>query len=196
VLLVHIKAVLLVHKKAYFNGDKLKVDGVLYGVDDIPNLPSHLNPEKACTKRSDDVVLFFGKHSPLSNFHECSLTLDGFKYTGVEQRYQQKKAEWAKNDNLAQQILSATYPARQKYLGDKAKMDDATWKTTGLIEMFNAVKAKFVQNEQLKEYLLATDRLPLGEHLLTVSGVLVLSFKIPNHLMLEHGLVTIILVRS
>ena len=150
-------------KKASFNGDKLKVDGHSYGVDDIPNLPSHLNPEKACTKRTNDVMVFFGKHSPLSNFHECSLTLDGAQYTGVEQRYQQKKAEWAKNDKLAQQIISAKYPAKQKYLGDKVKVDDETWKTTGLIEMFNAVKAKFVQNDKLKQYLLATGSLSLRE---------------------------------
>ncbi|KAK2141558.1 hypothetical protein LSH36_1080g00015 [Paralvinella palmiformis] len=145
------------------NGDKLKVDVNSCGVDDIPNLPSHLNPEKACTKRTNDVMVFFGKHSPLSNFLECSLTLDGAQYTGVEQRYQQKKAEWAKNDKLAQQIISATYPAKQKYLGDKVKVDDETWKTIGLIEMFNAVKAKFVQNDKLKKYLLATGSLSLGE---------------------------------
>ena len=64
---------------------------------------------------------------------------------------------------MAQQILSATYPARQKYLGDKLKLDDTTLQTTGLIEMYNAVKAKFVQNANLKEYLLATGRLTLGE---------------------------------
>ncbi|KAK2147900.1 hypothetical protein LSH36_530g03016 [Paralvinella palmiformis] len=130
-------------KNAPFNGDKLKVDGHSYGVDDIPNLPSHLNPEKACTKRTNYVIIFFGKHSPLSNFHECSLTHDGAQYTGVEQRYQQKKAERARNDKLAQQIISTTFPARQKYLGDKVKVDDETWKTTGLIEMYNAVKAKY-----------------------------------------------------
>jgi len=71
-------------KKASFNGDKLKVDGRSYGVDDILNLPSHLNP-------------------------------------------------------------------------------DETWKTTGLVEMYNSVKAKFVQNDKLKEYLLATGCLSLGE---------------------------------
>ena len=108
-------------------------------------------------------MLFFDKHSPLSNFQECSLTIDGFQYTGVEQRYQQKKAEWAKNDKLAQQIISAIYPTRQKYLGDKVKVDDETWKTTRLIEMYNAVKAKFVQNDKLKEYLLATSSLSLEE---------------------------------
>ncbi|KAK2146727.1 hypothetical protein LSH36_587g00000 [Paralvinella palmiformis] len=93
-------------KKASFNGDKLKVDGHSYGVDDIPNLPSHLNPETACTKRTNDVM---------------------------------------------------------KYIGDKVKADDETWKTTRLIEMHNAVKAKFVQNDKLKEYLLATGSLSLGE---------------------------------
>ncbi|KAK2139571.1 hypothetical protein LSH36_1715g00000 [Paralvinella palmiformis] len=118
-------------KNASFNGDKLKVDGHSYGMDDIPNLPSHLNQEKACTKRTNYVIIFFGKHSPLSNLHECSLTLDGAQYTGVEQRYQQKKAEWARNDKLAQQIISTTFPARQKYLGDKVKVDDEAWKTTG-----------------------------------------------------------------
>jgi len=108
-------------------------------------------------------MVFFGKHSPFSNFRECSLILDGAQYTGVEQMYQQKKAEWAKNDKLAQHIISATYPAKQKYLGDKVKVDDETWKTTGLIEMFNAVKDKFIQHDKLKEYLLATGSLLLRE---------------------------------
>jgi len=97
-------------------------------------------------------MLFFDKNSPLSNFQECSLTIDGFQYTGVEQKYQQKKAEWAKHDKLAPQIISV-----------KVKVDDETWKTSGLIEMYNAVKTKFVQNDKLKEYLLATGSLSLGE---------------------------------
>ena len=144
-------------KKASFNGDKLKVDGHSYGVYDIPNLPSHLNPEKACTKSTNGVMLFLGKHSPLPNFHEYSLTIDGFQYTGVEQRYQQKKAECSKKEKLEQQFISPTYPVRQKYLGNKVKVDDETWKTAGLVEMCNAVKAKFVQNDKLKEYLLAIE---------------------------------------
>jgi len=68
-----------------------------------------------------------------------------------------------KNDKLAQQIISATFPAKQKYLGDKVKVDEETWKKTRLIEMYNAGKAKYVQNDKLKEYLLATGSLSLGE---------------------------------
>ncbi len=91
------------------------------------------------------------------------MTIDGHTYTSAEQYYQQKKAEENQNDSLAQQILSTNDPARQKFLGNKTKLDDQVWRATGLVEMYRAFKAKFDQNPHLKAYLLATNNLPLGE---------------------------------
>ena len=77
-------------QKAMFIGDKLKVDDKIYEVGDINHLPPHLEPTNVCTQKTD-MVLFFGKHSPLSNMHMCSITLDGQDNSSVEQYYQQQK---------------------------------------------------------------------------------------------------------
>ena len=65
--------------------DKLKVDGKIYEVGDINHLPPHLEPINACTHKTDNMVLFFGKHSPLSNMHMCSIALNGQDYSSVQQ---------------------------------------------------------------------------------------------------------------
>ena len=77
--------------KAMFIGDKLKVDGKIYEVGDINHIPPHLEPINTCTQKTDNMVLFFGKDSPLSNMHMCSITLNGQNYSSVEQYYQQKR---------------------------------------------------------------------------------------------------------
>ena len=46
--------------------------------------------------------------------------------------------------------------------------------------MYNAVKAKFEQNENPKGYLLATVSLTLGEASTNLSGVLVLNLETHN----------------
>ncbi len=48
--------------------------------------------------------------------------------------------------------------AKQTFLADKAKVTDE-WKQT--VEMFKADKAKFEQNGELREFLLATENLLL-----------------------------------
>ncbi len=84
-------------KKTIFIGDKLKVNGKLYGVNDVNNLPADLNPQKTCTKSSNNMILFFWKHSFLSNFYTCDISIDNQKYTQSEQYNQQKKGQKREN---------------------------------------------------------------------------------------------------
>ena len=63
--------------RATFVGNKAKIDGKIYGVDDIDNLPSDLDPMHSCTVEDDNMLAFFGRHSPLSNFNKCDIVVEG-----------------------------------------------------------------------------------------------------------------------
>ncbi len=80
-----------------------------------------------------------------------------------KQYYQQKRAEEGKQDRLAQQILATSDPAKQKFLGNKTKVEINKWKPRAMSEMLKAIQCKFEQNEDLKEKLLATNDLLIGE---------------------------------
>ena len=149
--------------KASFVADKIRVDGRLYGVQDMKRLPTHLSPEIGCTKESDDVISFFGRHSPFSNFYECKFTIDGHSFNCTEQYIQKCKAEVMGHDNIALRVHRETDPAKQKQLCSNLKGDIRKWDSTAKQVAYKAIQAKFQQNEDLQEYLQSTGAKHLAE---------------------------------
>ncbi|KAK2139409.1 hypothetical protein LSH36_1807g00017 [Paralvinella palmiformis] len=104
------------NKRAFFQGDKLKIDGQLYSVQDLPHLPTDIHTEQGCIREKGDVICFFSRHTPLSNYQLCSFIFDTFEFTSVEQYLQGSKAQVMGDDVIAERILPANNPARQKIL--------------------------------------------------------------------------------
>ena len=55
------------NKRAFFQGGKLKIDGQLYSVQDLPHLPTDINTGQVCIHEKGDAICFFERHIPLSN---------------------------------------------------------------------------------------------------------------------------------
>ena len=60
--------------RATFVGNKVRILGkiLVYGVNDIENLPSDLDPRQSSTVEDDHMLAFFSRYSPLSNFNNSS----------------------------------------------------------------------------------------------------------------------------
>jgi ribA/ribD-fused uncharacterized protein len=150
-------------KKVMFIKDKLKVEGHIYGVNDMSKLPDYLNPEQGCIKQSRDTLCFFSRHTPLSNFYQCPIKVEDHVYNCVEQYLQKLKAETMGDEETAIKIMSEIDPTKQKVLSRTIKGDEKKWKSKASTITYKAIRAKFEQNEVLREYLLASGTKTLGE---------------------------------
>ena len=111
---------------------------------------------KTNLKVYDKHVAFWG--SAFSNFYPCSFTEGGKVWKNSEQCFMAKKAEYFKDMEILEEILKAETPEKAKKLGRKVKNFDAEkWSKVCFDKMYDAVYAKFSQNNDLKEFLLSSD---------------------------------------
>ncbi len=108
-------------------------------------------------------MCFFGRYSPLSNFHKCSFTVNNIHYTSSEQFIQHKKCECLGQEAQAQKILHTSEPSIQKYLGRSIKTDPTPWYDVARAEILPGIRAKFGQNPSLAASLIKTGTRDLGE---------------------------------
>ena len=66
-------------------GDKLVINGVKYGQDDIHRVPMGLEAYCAAEKSDGNTIAFQGELSPFSNFHPSPFTIDNHIYHSTEQ---------------------------------------------------------------------------------------------------------------
>ena len=55
---------------------KLVLNSQVYTVNDLHKLPNNLKPEALCEQHGENAVVFFGRHSPLSNFYPARFQID------------------------------------------------------------------------------------------------------------------------
>lgn len=142
----------------------IHVNGQKYGPGQLHCLPEDLTPEQVYSPRSAHAVVFFTKHSPLSNHHVCSFEIQGKTFNCVEQFLALQKASAAGKEDLMQKVMDSEDPAEHKAVLNQLKaFQDETW-TTKLDEVImTAVRAKFEQNEHLANFLVETHPLRIGE---------------------------------
>jgi ribA/ribD-fused uncharacterized protein len=148
--------------------DKLIIDKKEYTVETLYRLPADLKTSaitRSVSEVKDGTLLFYGHSSPLSNFYPTSFAIDVVSFNCVEQFYYLKKAEYFKDRAAAVQILAATDPWSQKSLGKAIGESDLQWSSSNeaMAAMQIALKAKFTQNEYLKDILLSTGQSILAE---------------------------------
>ena len=102
-------------------------------------------------------ILFYSKspeHAWLSNFAEHGFTLDGIRWPSVEHFYQAQKYP---GTEAAERIRRADAPSKARKAGqDRSLVPRPDWEAVREDVMRTAVRAKFGQNRQLLEMLLAT----------------------------------------
>lgn len=105
------------------------------------------------------ITKFTGQYSFLSNFYHAPYTFEGRTYKTVEHGYQAAKATNAKD---RAKIANADGPGAAKRLGRHIKLRP-NWEKIKFDIMHMHVLAKFVQNADLAEKLLATNPQHLEE---------------------------------
>ncbi len=109
-------------------------------------------------------TFFFTEASPFSQWFRCSFTDGGNTFTCAEQFMMHGKAVLFADAEVAEKILSAAHPREHKALGRKVKpFDDRVWKRSREEIVLAGNRAKFTQNPELKELLLATKGTELVE---------------------------------
>lgn len=150
--------------KIFIVVDKLYVEGRLYSVDEIDQLPNELQPAKISTPTKDGVTLFYGKNSPLSNHHKCEFAAESDKFNCVEQYLFYRKAVHAGDEVAAYRVMASQDPAEMKALGKRIKVPDQTmWGEIEQEVLTKGCRLKYEQNPHLKDFLLSTGDTVLGE---------------------------------
>ena len=143
--------------KASLRYDKLVIRGKEYTLGNLKDLPNDLHPSATCENSSDDVVAFLGIHSPLSNFHPCTIKLDNVTYSSAEQAIQAKAAELFDDDETHYRIMNAHNPLEIKKLSYNIKgFVPQRWQKESYKLVQPIIMQKFCQNEDLMEHLSKT----------------------------------------
>ena len=144
--------------------DKLIVDGKVYDEDQLHILTEHYTIPSLCEKSDEKTLVFFGQHSMFSNFYDSSFVHDGIFYKTSEHAIQYSKAIISEDYSTGTKILKCSTPREAKRLGKNINnFIHSKWTKEGLQMCYPLIKAKFTQNEELKEKLLSTGTKLLAE---------------------------------
>lgn len=100
----------------------------------------------------------------LSNWYHSEFTVDGIKFSSMEQYMMYKKALCFNDDKIAKQILETEDVARIKALGrEVSNYDDHVWNGIRQITVYEGLLAKFSQNDVLRKKLKDTENMILAE---------------------------------
>lgn len=143
--------------KVFINGEK-------YSRDDLHHLPEELSLERVYTPRSDKATVFFTKNSPFSNHFYSPFTLEGIRYVCVEQYLAAHKAHLADDKELARQAMASSDPADHKVVLNKLRpVVSKEWAEKAPALITPAIRAKFVQNPNIAQFLTDSHPLLIGE---------------------------------
>lgn len=100
----------------------------------------------------------------LSNWYISEFEKDGQKYTSLEQYMMYQKAVTFNDTQTAQKILQTSDPGKIKALGREVKgFDNVIWNGMRQIIVYEGLLAKFSQNAELKDKLIATGNVMMAE---------------------------------
>lgn len=118
-------------------------------------------------------IIYFWGHTPnpkkmtkacLSQWYDCSFVVDGVTYHTTEQYMMAGKARLFGDEEVFREIMAADTPDAYKKLGRRIRgFDQALWDANKYDIVVAGNKAKFGQNPDIKEFLLATGDAILAE---------------------------------
>ncbi len=101
---------------------------------------------------------FFWKKSIFSQWSRSNFTVTGVSYTHAEQWMMAEKARLFEDDETLKKIMKADHPREQKDLGREVKnFNKDKWNKVAREVVFVGNMAKFTQNKDMQEILLATE---------------------------------------
>ena len=100
----------------------------------------------------------------MSNWALSEFTVNGLIFSSMEQYMMYQKAVCFKDEEIAEKILATTDVAVIKALGRQVKgYNDGYWNGVRQLLVYEGLKEKFTQNENLKKLLLDTEDSILAE---------------------------------
>jgi ribA/ribD-fused uncharacterized protein len=109
------------------------------------------------TEEQRRFTFFWQSESPFSQWHPAKFKVKGKQFVCAEQYMMYGKAVLFGDHAVAERILSTTSPKTQKALGRKVTgFDDRKWRGERERIVYEGNHAKFTQNVDLLERLLAT----------------------------------------
>lgn len=100
----------------------------------------------------------------LSNWYVSDFSINGIKFTSIEQYMMYSKAIIFNDKEVADKILLTNDVAEIKALGRSvSNYDESVWNGLRQIVVYEGLLAKFSQNEELKEKLKSTGEAILAE---------------------------------
>jgi ribA/ribD-fused uncharacterized protein len=152
--------------KAYLSVDNLFIDGIKYRIENLHELPEDLSPRNVAEEKDGSTYCFFTAGSPLSNFFKCNLSVNDNEYNCTEQGFCHMKCMLFNDKRAADRVMSETEPLAQKEAaGDRnlSSFDKQKWELNRDSIMKKCLIAKYTQNDGLRQHLLGTGDMTLGE---------------------------------
>lgn len=148
-----------------YNGGKVWLDDLSFEYEDFCSLPTELRPAYISSPRNGIALAFYSSCSPLSNHYKVNFDLDGITFSSMEQYLARARALMAKDLRMAKRIMLTDDPVRHKGFLHSMKQDGKNdmWQTAISTWLDPGLEAKFSQNAQERDFLLATNDLQLGE---------------------------------
>ena len=151
-------------ERTKLQGDKLIINGIPYGVNDLHQLPVELAAYKAAQKEDENTIVFHGDLSPYSNFHPLPFTIEGQKFPTAEHWIQYSKAMFFSDSFVANAILNCDSPYEAKKLSYEINgADKQQWRDNVFDKCYTGVREKFKQNLHLHNMLKTTSPKTLAE---------------------------------
>lgn len=143
---------------------RLTLNNKSYGPSELEQLPHDLRPSTICTKWTDNVVIFFGRYSPLSNHHISPFTVNETSFSCVEQYLAVARARLSGNTEMLERALSCSNPSDCRGILNALREDHRDeWENCRAPVLMKALRNKFTQNAALGNYLKETFPRHLGE---------------------------------
>lgn len=102
-------------------------------------------------------TFFWRTESPFSQWFKADFTVNGVQYTSAEQYMMHQKALLFGDQQIADKIMKTRSASAQKKLGRQVSgFDQTTWENECQRIVYEGNQAKFTQNEDLRDALLAT----------------------------------------
>lgn len=109
-------------------------------------------------RQPEEYTFFYDNRTPFSNWYPSVFVVGDLTFTRMEQFMMYHKAILFGDQEIADEIMATDDPARHQALGQLVKnFDLKIWKQNRVRIVTEGSIAKYMQNEKMKDKLLATD---------------------------------------
>lgn len=143
---------------------QLELNGKAFQISDLEQLPSQIRPSSLAETKSDTHLVFFSRHSKLSNHHPSEFTVKGQRFASMEQFLATRRAELSGKEDLIKKAQDSQDPVQAKHILNALHGDhQQEWDQQLEVTAMDGLRAKFTQNRSLRDHLCSTGELTLGE---------------------------------